>query len=239
MKIAKGVEMLELKIDSPQGVVTLNPILIWDESSAILIDTGMPGQWGQIQSGMEMAGVPLEKLKGVIITHQDLDHVGSITEILEEKPDIMVYAHKLDQPYIEGERPLIKTDTSKLSKEVLDSIPKEIRAIYENPPKAKVNHMLSDGEELPFCGGIEVIFTPGHTPGHISLYLKDSKTLVAADAMVYHEGKLRGPIAQATLDMETATQSLKKFLDYDIDQVVCYHGGLCSDNIKAQINRIV
>ncbi|MCK9911855.1 hypothetical protein MXD81_22055, partial [Microbacteriaceae bacterium K1510] len=87
----------------------------------------------------------------------------------------------------------------------LESLPEEVRQkaleLCENPPKAKVDRVLTDGEELPYCGGIRVIFTPGHTPGHISLYLQQSKTLVAADAMIVWDGVLRGPVQQTTLDM--------------------------------------
>lgn len=237
--ISNGVEMVELKIQTPQGLMTLYPTLIWDGDAAVLIDTGMPGLWGQIRSTMDDLHVPLEKLKAVILTHQDLDHIGGMTEILQEKSDIQVYAHELDQPYIEGKLPLLKTDLSKLSKEALEAIPKEIRTIYENPPKATIDHALMDGEILPIGGGIEVIFTPGHTPGHISLYLKQSKTLVAADAMVCDEGNLRGPVPQTTPDMETAKRSLQKLLNYDIEQVICYHGGLCRSNIKEQLQKLI
>lgn len=48
----------------------------------------------------------------------------------------------------------------------------ETVAQVNSSPKAKVDKILFDGEELSFCGGIQVIFTPGHTQGHISLYLK-------------------------------------------------------------------
>lgn len=84
-----------------------------------------------------------------------------------------------------------------------------------------------------------MIFTPGHTPGHISLYHSRSKTLVSGDAMVVSNGILRGPIPQMTLDMETATESLKKFLDYDIQQVICYHGGLVEIKEKKQLQDLL
>jgi glyoxylase-like metal-dependent hydrolase (beta-lactamase superfamily II) len=83
---------------------------------------------------------------------------------------------------------------------------------------------------LPYCGGMTVIFTPGHTPGHICLYLNQSKILVSGDALVVADGELRGPNPQATYDMDTALKSLKKLARYDIETVVCYHGGVYGDN---------
>lgn len=236
MRINKGLAMLELKV---QGF-GLNPTLIWDDELAILIDTGMPGQLEQIQLAMSEVGVSFDKLKGVILTHQDLDHIGSLPEILtQSNNDIEVYAHVFDKPYIEGTLPLIKTDPNRMSKEEWASLPEQMQFLYKNPPKSKVHKILEDGQELSYCGGIQVIFTPGHAPGHISLYLKQSKTLVAGDAMVVVDGVLRGPIQQTTLDMKTAIDSLEKFLDLDVETVICYHGGLCKINEKKQLEDLL
>ncbi|MBS4172839.1 MBL fold metallo-hydrolase [Bacillus sp. FJAT-49736] len=236
MKVAQNVEMVELNI---QGF-HLNLTLLWDEEMAILVDTGMPGQLSSIQAAMENTGVPFEKLKAIILTHQDIDHIGSLPEILQACDwKIDVYAHELDKPYIEGSKHLIKADPDKISKEAWDSFPEPMKALYLNPPKAKVDHVLEDGQVLPYCGGIEVIFTPGHTPGHISLYLQESKTLITGDAMVISNGNLQGPVQRNTPDMETALQSLGKFVDYDIESVICYHGGYSNDNVQEQILKIV
>ncbi|SMQ77886.1 Glyoxylase, beta-lactamase superfamily II [Bacillus sp. OV166] len=236
MRIDKGLAMLELKI---QGF-GLNPTLIWDDEMAVLVDTGMPGQLEQIRLAMSEVGVSFDKLKAVIITHQDLDHIGSLPEILNQSNNhIEVYANIFDKPYIEGTLPLIKTDPNRMSKEQWSSLPEQMQFLYKNPPKSKVDKTLEDGEEISYCGGIQIIFTPGHTPGHISLYLKQSKTLVAGDAMVVVDGVLRRPIPQTTLDLKTAIDSLEKFLDLDIEKVICYHGGLCNIKDKKQIGDLL
>ena len=236
MKVADHVEMIELNIEG----FKINPTLLWDDEMAILVDTGMPGQLSAIKAAMHQVGVPFEKLKAVILTHQDIDHIGSLPELLQESQGkIEVYAHELDKPYIEGTKHMMKADPTKISKEVWDTLPHSMQALYMNPPKAKVDHTLVDGQELSFFGGIQVIFTPGHTPGHISLYLNESKTLVVGDAMVLNNGAIQGPVPRNTPDMETAIHSLSKFLDYDIQSVICYHGGYTNENIKEQIQEIV
>jgi glyoxylase-like metal-dependent hydrolase (beta-lactamase superfamily II) len=234
MRIRNGVAILELDI---QGI-RLNPTLLWDDEVAVLIDTGMPGQLEQIQQAMSEEGVPFEQLKAVIITHQDLDHIGSLPELTASLPNVEVYAHELDKPYIEGTLPLIKTNPSQMSKEQWDALPDPMKYLYQNPPTSIIHQTLQDGEYLPFAGGIQVIFTPGHAPGHISLYHTPSKTLVAGDAMVVSNGRLKGPIPQTTLDLETATKSLDKFLDFDIDHVICYHGGLFEIKEKKQLEEV-
>lgn len=196
----------------------IHPVLLWDLETALLIDTGFPGQMEDLRMAMEKVGVSFDKLKAVILTHQDMDHIGSLPEILQECGDhVHVYAHELDKPYIQGEIPLLKD------------------AHLENPPKGRVDHTLRDGQELPFCGGIRVIHTPGHTPGHISLYLTQSKTLIAGDSMYSVNGILGGIHAPTTPDMKAARLSLKKYVDLDIAAVVCYHGGFSNGNVKDQI----
>ena len=218
MEISKGVEMLQLEF---HGHI-IHPILLWDQEMAVLIDTGFPGQIKDLRVAMDKVGVSFDKLKVVILTHQDIDHIGSLPEILQEcKNNIKVYAHDLDKPYIQGDLPLLKDGH------------------LDNPPKCKVDDTLKDGQELPYCGGIRVIHTPGHTPGHISIFLKQSKTLIAGDSMYSVNGIIGGIHAPTTLDIKAAQLSLKKYLDLDIESVVCYHGGLSKVNINDQIQKVI
>ncbi|MGE6631832.1 MBL fold metallo-hydrolase [Bacillus sp. NPDC077027] len=243
MEISNGVKMIELQIEAFGGRQELNPTLIWDDETAVLIDTGTPGQLEQIRTAMNDAGVSFEKLKAIILTHQDIDHIGSLPEILQESDShIKVYAHEIDKPYIEGKLPLLKANLESMAWQLDDLSDDKRRVIVaqvNNSPRAKVDKTLFGGEDLPFCGGIHVIFTPGHTPGHISLYLKQSKTLVVGDAMYSVEGVLQGPHPPSTPDMDTAFRSIASYLDFDIEKVICYHGGLSKNNVKEQLKGIV
>jgi glyoxylase-like metal-dependent hydrolase (beta-lactamase superfamily II) len=146
-------------------------------------------------------------------------------------------AHEAEKPYIEGEKKLLKFTLEVMAQ--IDSCPEEwrkpMKKLLENPPKAPVDKTVSDGEELPLCGGITVIATPGHTPGHISLYHKPSKTLICGDAMTVEGGQLIGPDPRSTLDMDLAVKSLQKLLQYDIETVICYHGGRYLGNANQRI----
>lgn len=217
MEIAKGIEMLQLKFQE----FVIHPILLWDDEMAVLIDTGFPGQIEDIQVEMEKVGVSFDKLKVVILTHQDIDHIGSLPELLQRcRSNIKVYAHELDKPYIEGDLPLLKDGN------------------VENRPKGKVSDTVIDGQELPYCGGILILHTPGHTPGHISLYLKQSKILIAGDSMYSVNGMLGGIHAPTTINIKEAKKSLKKYLNLHIESVVCYHGGFSKENINVQLQNL-
>jgi glyoxylase-like metal-dependent hydrolase (beta-lactamase superfamily II) len=84
-----------------------------------------------------------------------------------------------------------------------------------------------------------VIATPGHMPGHISIYLKETKTLIAGDAMVVENGKLTIANPQYTLDMQKAKESISKLLSYEIETVLCYHGGIYSEKIEDALELMI
>ena len=68
MEIAKGVEMLQLEFQE----FIIHPILLWDDEMAVLIDTGFPGQFEDIQVEMERVGVSFDKLKVVTVSYTHL-----------------------------------------------------------------------------------------------------------------------------------------------------------------------
>lgn len=72
---------------------------------------------------------------------------------------------------------------------------------------------------------MEVVFTPGHAPGHVSLYFPEKRLLVAADALTADEDGLQGPSERFTLDMAGAAESVERLAALDVESVHCYHGG--------------
>ena len=239
MKIANGIYMLEISANIMGTPSVINPTLIWDNDTVILIDTGFPGQLPQIREAIEKAGVSIDKLNMVILTHQDIDHVGSLSSILKELPNsVEVLAHKEEKAYIQGEKLPVKVAQLEAH---LNSLPNEMKAIYEKLKdfyennKSNVSKTITDGEELPYCGGITVIYTPGHTPGHICLYLKYCKTLIAGDILQIDGGILIQAPQSTNFDIDLSIISLKKLMQYDIEAVICYHGGLYRGNANKRI----
>jgi glyoxylase-like metal-dependent hydrolase (beta-lactamase superfamily II) len=239
MKIADGIESLEIPMDfMGSGGGVINPVVAWDErEGATLFDAGLPGQLPAIEEGLGKLGLRLSSVKRLFLTHQDLDHIGSAQAIVEAvQPG--VYAHTADVPFIQGELPLLKMDPKRFEARMA-ALPAERRAqamkLLSSPPRVKVSHPLEGGEELPFHGGIVVIPTPGHTPGHVSYYLKAHKVLVAGDALRVEGGSLIGPAPMATPDMRRAVASLHNLLPWRIDAVICYHGGLVKRDIATRL----
>ncbi|MER3482618.1 MAG: hypothetical protein C4332_05170 [Meiothermus sp.] len=92
-----------------------------------------------------------------------------------------------------------------------------MKAFLERGPEpVKVDELLQGGEVLDLAGGVRAVATPGHTPGHISLYLEKDQTLIAGDAVTAEDGQVRGPSVIATPDMPEALRSIAKLAELDI-----------------------
>lgn len=234
MRIADGIEMLELDL----GPMTVWPTVLFDKDEWVLVDTGMPGSASTIIELAKLAGIVEQKLNTILLTHQDLDHIGGLPGFKADNPELVIYAHEDDRAVIDGKKPMLKASPERIAA-LLGALPEVARSQFEatfiHPTGANVDRTMADGENLPFGGGVTVIHTPGHTPGHVSLYHQSSKTLIAGDAMVVDNGELKGPREAVTPDMASALQSLKKLKDFDIETVICYHGGVFKGDVQGRI----
>src|SRR5215213_950073 len=233
MRVADGVYVLPILRGSREAEGFLNLTLILDDKNGhTLVDAGLPGQAGAIGGALAEAGVGVRDLRRIIFTHQDLDHVGSGAALVRQS-GARVLAHSADAPYIEGSLRLLKP-----SPEMLEQRP-QMREVLERLEPVGIDDYVEDGTRLDLAGGTKVISTPGHTPGHISLYLERSKVLIAGDALRAERGTLNGPNPSMTLEMRTAIQSIRRLADLEIDTIVCYHGGVVSEDVTGQLRRVV
>ncbi len=149
MLLIDGIHLLE-------GVKGAHCYLVTG-SNPFLIDTGFPGQEARIIKYLLKAGVEPQSLQGIILTHFDFDHVGSVVA-LQKITQCPIYAHTIEIPYIleNTPRPGIKYWVPILMRPLLGKLvaPEHIEAL-------EGNHPFQDWE---------IIHTPGHTPGHIILY---------------------------------------------------------------------
>ncbi|MCL1874470.1 MAG: MBL fold metallo-hydrolase [Clostridiales bacterium] len=224
MRIAYNAEMLE--INGIEGAIY--PVLTWDDEHLVLIDSGFPGQTDTIVRAISAVGFSPERITHIIITHQDMDHIGCVLDFLKLSPAALVLAHQDEAPYLAGDKTPIKLAAML---EQYDTLSDEVKDWCDNfkegyaTRKITVSQALLDKDVLPICGGIEVIHTPGHTPGHICLFLQESGIWVAGDALNIKDGELTGPDPQHTYDLGSALRSAEKVRAYPINAVIAYHSG--------------
>ena len=149
MLVTDGIHMIE-------GVKGGHIYLITG-TQLFLVDTGLPGQEQRICNYLSAIGINPSALKGIVLTHFDLDHIGSAAA-MQKLAKCPVYAHFQEIPYISGEK-------SRLG--IKRWLPLVARPVYGKLISPTDLRPLEGGEQLEDW---EIIHTPGHTPGHISLY---------------------------------------------------------------------
>lgn len=203
-QVEQAIHTLPLEFDWEGTRRTIHLTAVETESGLILIDTGFPDQADTLISQLENAGFSLDDIDLVIITHQDVDHAGALKSV-KTQTDAPVLCHVDDAVYIAGEKSPLKGRKYSF---------------------VDVDIQIVDGVNFRTKGGImKVLATPGHTPGHISLYLPEKRFLIAGDALTA-EDTFDGPNPEATPDMKTAIESIGKLADLEIEQTLCFHGGL-------------
>lgn len=167
---------------------TIFPTLLLDEIHTVLVDCGYPGFLPLLEQAMENLRLSAGQLTEVVITHHDDDHMGSLAQLRTRYPKVRVLAHEAEVPYISGRKKSLRL----VQAEALQpTLPKEAQAWGRQfcqrlaaVEPAAVDQTLTDGQLLPWCGGCQVLATPGHTPGHISLYLPTLHAVITGDAAV-------------------------------------------------------
>ena len=184
----------------PSSIV--NVYLTIDPDGLTLIDTGLPGHAKKVLKYIAELGRKPTDLKRIIITHADGDHVGALAA-LKAATGARAYANPIEANAIQAGRPSHELKV----RGALALFFKLMFSFFKAKPAA-VDETLSDGQVLPVLGGLRVINTPGHTPGHISLYAPAAKILFCGDSMVTEKnGTLR--CSRGMWDEDKATESVK------------------------------
>jgi glyoxylase-like metal-dependent hydrolase (beta-lactamase superfamily II) len=155
----------------------VNVYLLEHEDTVTLIDTGTPFDTGRIRIAIEEAGYSPAELDRILITHYDIDHVGSAGKLLTDTP---VYVGRDDVGYLTGdERPpwrSIKGLTQRLAAPFIPNIETDQIIAVE------------DGDTI---GGFKAFHAPGHTPGHTAYLHEELEVAFLGDLVIEREGSLR------------------------------------------------
>ncbi len=222
--------LLALPFDFGGGPDTLYPSVIQGADTLTLVDCGYPGFLPLLEKAMEQHGLSPAALTHAVITHQDYDHMGALAELKEKYPHILVAAGREEAPYVGGQHKslrLIQAETLQPTlPEDQQAFGRAFCALLEGIVPVPVDIELEAGSALPWNDRCAVWATPGHTPGHISLYLEQDSTLIAGDAAVVEGGQLMVANPGFALDLPAAEGSLACILSSPAGKIICYHGGL-------------
>ncbi len=197
----------------------------------VLIDAGLKGSAGKIISMAEALFGEGTKPEAIILTHGHFDHTGSLEELLKHW-DVPVYAHPMELPYLTGKSAYPPADPT-----VGGGLMTWASWAYPVKPidlGDKIQALDTSGD-IPELPEWKTVYTPGHSPGHVSLFFKLNATLIAGDAFTTTKTesalyaltfaqRLSGPPKYLTTDWAQAAQSVRKLYELEPRIVATGHG---------------
>ncbi|GMK37768.1 MBL fold metallo-hydrolase [Paenibacillus sp. CCS19] len=228
-------------------IVNVCFVSIPDRDNWVLVDAGMPKSADDIIAAAEERFGTDARPDAIVLTHGHFDHVGAIIELIE-RWNVPVYAHEQELPYLTGGRAYPPADPSASSGLVAKMSP-----WFPNEPiqlGSRVTALSPDGS-IPEMPGWQWIHTPGHTPGHVSLFRGADKVLIAGDAFVTvkqesiykvftQKAEISGPPKYFTTDWQEAHYSVNKLAALHPAVAVTGHGvPLSGDELTASLQQLV
>lgn len=216
----------------PQSVVPLGPgifriptlgdfinsfALVDDDGQVSLIDCGLKRAPSRIVRGLAAIGKHPRDVTRIVLTHAHTDHAGGAAEIVDVSGATGVLAHTDDADYLRsGQAP--PRDTSSGFGRVFARMP--------GGGFSPVNNVtdIHDGQVLDVAGGLQVIHTPGHTPGHVSLLHPDSGVLITGDSIFNMNARMSWPFSAFCTSFAQSKQTADILADLDYQTAAFTHG---------------
>lgn len=228
--------------------IFVNVYIIQDREATgwVMVDTGLKTTADKVNELVSELFGNGSKPRAIIMTHGHFDHRGSLIE-LAETWDVPVYCHHKERPYLTGETSYPPADPS-----VGGGLMSLFSFAYPNGPINAENYL----RELPEDGKIneledwQWIHTPGHTPGHISLFREKDGVLIAGDAFVttMQESLLAvatqkkyvcGPPKYFTPDWGASARSVKKLAALEPNVIATGHGrSMYDDEARKELHKL-
>lgn len=225
-----GIEVLPSLLCYTIQVVNMCLVRNLETNDFVLVDAGMPKSADEIISTTEKYFGDNQP-SAIILTHGHFDHVGAVIDLVKHWK-IPVYAHELEIPYLTGKKSYPEPDTT-----VEGGMVAKMSFIFPNEPinlGDNVRQLPSDGT-IPHMPDFKWIHTPGHTPGHVSLFREKDRTLIAGDAfttvkqeylynVLTQKQEISGPPRYLTTDWKAAKESVIKLQALKPAVAVTGHG---------------
>ena len=235
MEIAPGVHRLE-------DVTGSNVVLLADERMAV-VDTGISGNGEAIVSYIRKIGRSPSDLRWIIVTHFHFDHSGSAAE-LHELTGARIVAHKDEtEPCPDGTLLLRKGNEGespptwyRWAQRVAGGgggprPPREPRRFPDTPVHETVEH----GDVVPCMAGLQIIHSPGHTPGSISPLLTGPRALFLGDSVLNNIDRLSRPLMWDRSKRRQLDASLHALRDLEADLACFGHGPPLSEDVMTRV----
>ncbi|MFI5039111.1 MAG: MBL fold metallo-hydrolase [Solirubrobacterales bacterium] len=170
-----------------------------DSGSALIVDPGEEAD--RLLKAVDELGI--EKVEAILVTHTHFDHVGAVAPVARAT-GARVYCPELEREVLAN---------------IMDYVPWPGFGPFES---YDADHMVAGGETLELAGlKLEVMFTPGHSPGHVTYAIRDERALFSGDVL------FQGSVGRVDLpggDWPTLLSSIQSLVDEFEPETVVYPG---------------
>jgi glyoxylase-like metal-dependent hydrolase (beta-lactamase superfamily II) len=223
--------MIKFKLNKIEQIIPIRGfmgcchlVLEKDRKSAILIDTGLYGEYSLIKLKLKMLKLNPDSIKAIILTHGHLDHSGNL-KVLKELTGAKVYAHPLEQEIIDGCYPY-KGVNRWCGR--LENLGRKLLGVGKPTP---IDQPITNGDTLPHFDGLEVLHLPGHTLGHCGFYSKAHDLLFSGDLFSSYAGFSHLPPPILNTKPEQIKQSIEKVAKLNPKYIIPNHYDLLMPEI--------
>lgn len=195
-----------------------------------LIDTGGPGSARRILSYIQRLEHGPRDLTRILLTHVDLDHVGGLSALLEATgARVMAHPEALRR---------IRAGQVPRGERGLSSTWATLRRLFAPVRPLAAGEPIADGTVLPVLGGLEAIWTGGHTPDHMVYFLEQPRLLFSGDLLQVGRGHILPVPGPAPAERTQTVGALRRLAELDPLVVLPGHGPPYRDNIALRLVRL-
>ena len=203
-------------------------ILRDDDGQVTLVDMGVKSSGPKVIAALGAIGSAPSDVTRLVLTHAHPDHAGGAAHVARETGRGFTIHHGDAAYAVEGSSP--PRDRSFLLGRLIDRFSRPGRDFEP----LTVEREMTDGEVLAIAGGLRVVHTPGHSPGHVSLLHEESRTLITGDA-IFNVMGLRWPVKAFCTDFRMSQQTAHLLGELDYDVAAFTHGTELRDRPREAI----
>jgi glyoxylase-like metal-dependent hydrolase (beta-lactamase superfamily II) len=225
VQLAPGVWRIPLIGDYVNGFMLRD-----DDGQVTLIDMGVASSGKKVIAALRSVGSDPSEVTRLMLTHCHPDHAGG-TAYVAEQTGRPVDVHADDAEYVRSGTQPPRDQSLRLGR-LVSRLPDPKNA------KVAVGEELGDGQVVPFAGGIRVIHTPGHSPGHASYLHQESGTLITGDAIFNVLGR-RWPMKFLCTDFAMTKQTAHRLGEEEYAVAAFTHGPEITDRPREAIRKFL
>lgn len=226
VELAPGVWRVPLVRDLVNGFVLRDA-----DGQVTLIDMGLKSSGPKMVAALASIGSGPSDVTRLLLTHAHIDHAGGAAHVARVTGREFG-VHTDDAGYARAGQSPPQTATTRLGRLMQRLSP---AATFEPVP---VSDELTDGQVLPVAGGLRVVHTPGHSPGHVAYLHESSRVLITGDS-IFNVLGLRWPVKSFCTDFRMTQQTAHRLTELEYDVAAFTHGTEIRDAPREHIRRFL